>query len=162
MVWILSVIELLQEVSFFNYVFSLNHVVVRADIVRVHSASFVLIRYSCIQVVICGWMVVNYLRLPILNLLLLELLVHDDSSHLLLHLDHSLRIEKTVSEVKNVFTLHKEGHKASLIWLCEKMWLNCLYSKWLVAVWNRVSICACNSTVLIKWFKTALVLRFYP
>ena len=94
----------------------------------------------------------------VLELLLLQLLVHDDTRHLLLHLDHCLRVKEAICEVEDVLALHEKGHQTALIWLGKEMRLDCINGKWLIALRSSIDTCS-NSTDLIKRFETALVIR---
>ena len=109
-----------------------------------------------IQVVMCRCMMVDVPA--VLELLLLQLLVHDDTRHLLLHLDHCLRVKEAICEVEDVLALHEKGHQTALIWLGKEMRLNCINGKRLIALRSSIDTCS-NSTDLIKRFETALVIR---
>jgi hypothetical protein len=64
-----------------------------------------------------------------IEVLLMLLLLHDHTSHLLLHLDHCLRVQETIGEIQDILTLEEEGHQATLIRLCEVMQLDCINSQ---------------------------------
>lgn len=119
------------------------------------------IHNSCVEVVVCcGVMMVDDLSLSmaILELLLLQLLIHDHSCHLLLHLNNCLRIEKAKGKVKYILALHEKSHEATLIRLGKEMWFYGLNGKWFIACCHRVCISACNCAILVKLFKAALVI----